>query len=455
MLPPSIAARQKPSSGSRLTRSDANGVTGGFWIPGPVSSVPDSAGQSTPAIIHGGVTLVNGPFGGPALHFDGTSGYVDCGLNGATVFNWSTAVPFPRTFVAWFRLPTGATGGPIFSKGNNTPNSGWSMSVSTSAITFGFVASSNNHVTITTTISTNTWHQIAVTWNGAPSGTVFAYLDGLFVGSGTSTSGSQNNADVFNLWIGQAQYTGGTGGATQQWFSGELDHWFYDHRFYSANEIADLYRRPFQGFSGTPFTLPPPPSGPVAALPAKSPQINTSVYYDEQLDDGWGLLQRIRRVAVSPQPPPTFPAFPLARSPAIRNAFNYEDDQLQDEWGIVQRLRSRRTTWLTTNSALNVSKFIQYDVLSTPASAVSVSKFIQYDVLSSPPSAVSVSKFLQYIILQTIPPIPQRRPTLQMNESNYRDHEEETSFILNHWLRSRMVPQSIVGGNNVQFFVVT
>jgi len=78
-------------------------------------------------------------------------------------------------------------------------------------------------------------------------------------------------------------------------------------------------------------------------------------------------------------------------------AATHEDDQLQDGW--ETRLRHRRyvTTW-SAGLGESVSKFVQYDVLSSP-NAMSVAKFAQYDVLSSP-DALDVSKFVQYLVVE-------------------------------------------------------
>jgi hypothetical protein len=228
-------------------------------------------GNSPPAKVIGGVTYVQGPFGAPALKFDNATGYVDCGLNGNTTFNWATPNAFlyrPRTFWAWVRRPSSSSVGPVFSKGNNSPNSGWSMSVTTTGLRFGWVGSSNGAHTTSNVLSVGDWHLIAIAWDGGAgaisdlSGTPFIggmsiYLDGVWQGAPNTGSweanGSQNSLDQFNLWIGQAQYVGGSGGAISQWADLEIDHWGLDYRVYSPEEIADLYRRPFRSFAPSPI----------------------------------------------------------------------------------------------------------------------------------------------------------------------------------------------------------
>jgi len=77
ILPVTRGARQKPSSGARLSTP----IAGGFWACSEMhGGVSDAAGGSPPAKVIGGVTRVQGPFGGPALKFDNATGYVDCGL---------------------------------------------------------------------------------------------------------------------------------------------------------------------------------------------------------------------------------------------------------------------------------------------------------------------------------------------------------------------------------------
>src|ERR1051325_1902340 len=90
-------------------------------------------------------------------------------------------------------------------------------------------------------------------------------------------------------------------------------------------------------------------------------------------------------------------AAPILDARKLQNLLT-EDEQLTQEWSELQRLRNSRTTWQVANES--VSKFVQYDVLTTPTASVAVSKFAQYDVLSSP-TGLSVSKAVQYVVIQT------------------------------------------------------
>src|ERR1041385_5512894 len=99
-------------------------------------------------------------------------------------------------------------------------------------------------------------------------------------------------------------------------------------------------------------------------------------------------------------------AAPILDARKLQNLLT-EDEQLTQEWSELQRLRNYRTTWQVGNES--VSKFVQYDVLTTPSAAVAVSKFAQYDVLSSPSGSLSVSKAVQYVVIQT--------PTTTVNPS--------------------------------------
>lgn len=273
LYPSALAMRQKPPPGSRLARP----IAGGFWLPGMHGSVTDASGCNPPATVIGGVTRVQGPFGGPALKFDNASGYVDCGLNGNTASNWSTMMRIPRTFWAWVRRPTSSSVGAIYSKGNNTPNSGWSVSITTTGVLVGFIGTSNGHAASTNALSAGDWHHVAVTWDGGSQdsaggrstenfnflggnvepvlGKFSIYVDAVWQGpppSGNSAI-NQNGEDTFNMWVGQAAYVGGSGGAISTWADLEIDHWAIDHRVYGSDDVADLYRRPFRNFAPAPI----------------------------------------------------------------------------------------------------------------------------------------------------------------------------------------------------------
>lgn len=257
LYPTALSMRQKPPPGSRV----AQPISGGFWLPGVGGGVTDSAGCNAPATVIGGVTRVQGPFGGPALKFDNASGYVDCGLSGNTAFNWASAAPFARTFWAWVRRPSAGSVGPLFAKGNNSPNSGWSVSINTTSIDLGFVGSTNGRIAAPANLVEGEWHQVCVSWPGAPfssivdnPGACAIYVNGRRAPStaNNNAAGLQNGTDVFKLWIGHAEYVGGTGGAVSAWADLEIDHWGFDHRLYGDADVADLYRRPFRHFAPAP-----------------------------------------------------------------------------------------------------------------------------------------------------------------------------------------------------------
>lgn len=256
-----LSARQKPSAGARLQRPLHGG---GFWAPNAgstnvPSAVPDSAGHNLPATINGTVKLVRGPFGGPALKFDGTSGFVDCRLSGNNAFNWSTTVPFAKTFWAWVRRPTSTSQGAVFSKGTNATNSGWQMSVTNTGLQVGWInATANANYTTGVALSADTWHMVAVAWMGSnlPSlgnGALQIWLNGVpqTITAVASGSGTQNAADTFSLLIGKALYTGGTAGAPTTFADLEIDHWGLDRSYYSTEMIQQLYSRPFRYFLPT------------------------------------------------------------------------------------------------------------------------------------------------------------------------------------------------------------
>ncbi len=276
--PQPLAARAKPPQGSRLARP----VAGGFWLPGANGNVSDAAGYNPPAIISGTVTRVNGPFGGPALKLDGSSGFVTCPLTGNNALNWSTGnsgQPIPRCVWAWVRRPSSSSAGPILFKGNNSPNSGFGLSVLTTGLRLSFIGSSNGNWDLSTVLSVGDWHHVLAYWNGVAGsntsgfdqrGNIAVYLDGQWLGSppttGASWLGNQNGADVFDMLVGKSAYVGGQG-APSAFADLEIDHWGLDHRVYSNDEIADLYHRPFRGFMPASFPKAGSLGGGAVALP--------------------------------------------------------------------------------------------------------------------------------------------------------------------------------------------
>lgn len=241
--------RQRPPAGARLTRPI---IAGGLWLPGMHGGVSDAAGCNAPATVIGGVSRVAGPFGAPALKFDNATGYVDCGRSGNTAFNWSSGAPFARTFWCWVRRPSSSSVGPLFAKGNNTALAGWNLSVTTTGLQVGFVASNNTRISTTNVLSVGDWHHVGIVWGGdmfAQDGGAI-YLDGKVTGLiGNLIDGNQTSVDTFNLWIGHAQYVGGNAGAISAWADLEIDHWGFDRRLYGPGEMADLYARPFRDFA--------------------------------------------------------------------------------------------------------------------------------------------------------------------------------------------------------------
>lgn len=254
LYPTALSMRQKPPAGSRL----AQPITGGFWLPGANGGVSDASGGNAPGVISGGVTRVQGPFGGPALKFDGSTGFVTVALNGNNTQNWSTRVPIPRTVWAWIRRPSSTSSGPVFFKGNNSPNSGFGLSILTTGIRVTWIGSFNNHLDTTTALTVNDWHFVAVSYDGVDSTTGFSTsvsisVDGKLDLRSNVTLGAQNSPDSFDMLLGKAAYVGGIDGAPVAFADLEIDHWGYDHRMYGPEEIADLYARPFRNFAPAPI----------------------------------------------------------------------------------------------------------------------------------------------------------------------------------------------------------
>jgi hypothetical protein len=208
-------------------------LQGGIWL---LNDVADAAGNNPLFSYQGTVTRRPGHFGGRALTFDGTSGYLDIPLCAANAIEAQ-----PLTVWAWVNIGQNDAG-VVVSKGNNTPNSGFNFAMSGTLLSFGAIGGSNMRVDVAQPSITGSWHMLAATWDGVMAGTgVSIYVDGVV----------QNAADTFDLLIGHSLGAGTSiPSGAGLFFTGSIDHVGFDRRVYTPPEIGRLYNDPFWMLTG-------------------------------------------------------------------------------------------------------------------------------------------------------------------------------------------------------------
>jgi len=183
----------------------------------------DSAG-SNDGTINGASWTTSGMFD-KALSFDGSDDYVDCGNN--TSLDVTTAI----TIEAWVKAPSaGQTNGDalVWKKGayliqywNNRVNAG----VYTTADGWG-----GSSWLSTKTIFDNTWHHVALTYDGS---TMLLYIDGALDTSKTLTTGGNIVTNANDLYFGCRT-------PTTYLFNGAIDEVRIWDEALSASQLGDV-----------------------------------------------------------------------------------------------------------------------------------------------------------------------------------------------------------------------
>jgi Tfp pilus assembly protein PilX len=206
------------------------------WCLLPVASYALDSASGTTAIdtiaarngtLNSGPTWTSGRNAG-GLRFDGFDDFVE--IPNASAFQVTTSL----TVAGWIRqtsaFPTGTFVCTILRKGDGNPNN-WQLCLTNGRVEFVLENGDGSGVQGNTVLSTNTWHHVAATWDGA---NVRVYVNGVL----------DNTPVARTAAIGtdtRPVYLGGRVGATDI-TTGVLD----DVRFYSraltAEEISGLAR---------------------------------------------------------------------------------------------------------------------------------------------------------------------------------------------------------------------
>lgn len=180
-------------------------------------------------------TLTNGPTynssDGGVIDFDGTDDYVNLGDNSILRFTGSC------TYSCWFYITgTGGTNPRLISKSGNSSARSMDLFYQNNDNLLRFVVapttSTISMVTSTSTVSQNTWYNIAGVYDSSNQ-TLKIYINGNEDNSTTGPSSITNNNNR-DYWIG-------AGNRSIDWFDGNLPQAFIYNRALSATEIAHNY----------------------------------------------------------------------------------------------------------------------------------------------------------------------------------------------------------------------
>ena len=140
----------------------------------------------------------------------------------------------PLTAMAWV-YANASSNGPIFGV-SNSPTSGiWNMPFLSIASTtaYGWIY---NLSTLAATVSNNSWHQLAITYNPSGAGQIWFYVDGQ---ASTSTTGQYSTSGSFDYLV--TYIPGAKPAPVNSYFTGLIDDVRVYNRALSASEIAAMY----------------------------------------------------------------------------------------------------------------------------------------------------------------------------------------------------------------------
>ena len=232
--------QQKPFLGQQIDWSNplSKGLVAGWWFnEGTGNIVNDFSGNGNTGMCVADTHFVPGKFG-PALSFDGTGDYVNCGTS--SIFNITNT---PLTIIAWINSTARANAVEynIVGKGDTGGNRSYWLRVlgatTTARLRFGTI---ENYIYNATGVDMHDglWHQAAGVYGGGSDYRI--YKDGLQIPhAGTPSVGFENSTEP--LTIG-GQFDDGVLIAP---YNGQIGHVLIFNRALSASEIAELYRNPF------------------------------------------------------------------------------------------------------------------------------------------------------------------------------------------------------------------
>jgi len=195
-------------------------------------------GRTPPHSRIGGVTTVPGPFGAPAVQFDGTTGLLNMVDGSGNSIAYVSSPPF--TFMAWACQTDATKDLNIMAVADEAANlEAHVLSILGTTNTFRFLtrdAGTTAFALSTETAVTGRWYQVTGVLNSDSDRKV--YVNGHLAGSDT-TATAVTAANIDNLTFGAFKRLATTYG------TGRLDNISVWNRSLTANEILWLYNNPF------------------------------------------------------------------------------------------------------------------------------------------------------------------------------------------------------------------
>ncbi|MBN1363156.1 MAG: discoidin domain-containing protein [Sedimentisphaerales bacterium] len=225
----------------RLYR-DAPPATGNPVDPGmanlvahyPMSdSAADASGNNRNGTVETGSSFAAGPQGyGRAVVLDGTSGYVTLPI-GMLIQSLSSS-----TYASWvnFLAPTGGAWERVFDFGTGTTNYMFlsTRQTATGPMTFGILTTGGTEVRVVGPDRVPAgWHHVAVVIDSATMN-IDLYLDGLVVGSNTTTMLPSGLGNTTQNWLGRSQW------ADDSYYAGSIDEFRIYNRALTSAEVQYL-----------------------------------------------------------------------------------------------------------------------------------------------------------------------------------------------------------------------
>jgi hypothetical protein len=164
--------------------------------------------------------------------FNGTSQYPTASL-GTWFGNNNT-----MSATAWV-YATSTTNGSIFGVTNGTGASGtWLMPFLSidGATVYGWIWNVNGNTPLSSTVTLNNWHHVAITYDPSGSGTERFYVDGVLKGTGTGTFQGAGSAVYWQTYIWGAKPSG-----VGDYLNGKIDEVRAYKRVLTAGEVSLMY----------------------------------------------------------------------------------------------------------------------------------------------------------------------------------------------------------------------
>jgi hypothetical protein len=193
----------------------------------------DASGNGRTAVLTSSPTWTAAGYSGSALSFDGATNHL-----GAPVSNWLGGNN-TISASAWV-YATSTTNGPIVGVASVYPSTtgNWNMPFLSIAgpTVYGHLWQVNGNVPLSSTVTLNAWHHLAVSYDPAGSPSERFYVDGAQVATATGTFVGSGLADYWTTYIPGAKPSG-----VNSTLRGKIDEVRIYNRTLSAAELAIIY----------------------------------------------------------------------------------------------------------------------------------------------------------------------------------------------------------------------